>query len=246
MATKPTVQISTTGSQAANRYLDTFTDQHRSSRFPDGRPWWGWREYAANKGDHDGFVGGDLMPGDHLAPKEGQWSAPFMPEAQFFEFNYHRRRITIRYDKMLAHDKAAYDDYYQAAAKICHQNSWPEVRYGSMPRHAVTALIGEPPRSPKIAQAAQAGDRWLLGATDEVNEELARLLGLSRQGLEIVRDEIVPVAKPEEVLTMTPAQLQALVAAEVAKAVANIPKRKHRRVNPLPTTDVAITSGKVA
>lgn len=246
MPTKPTVKITSTADQASQRYLDTFTDQHRSARFPDGRPWWGWREFAANKGDQDGFVGGDMVPGDHLEPNANNWTAPFYPEAQFFEFNYPRRRITLRYDKMLAHDKAAYDAYYNAVAKICYQNNWPETRYGSMPRHAITAIIGEPPRSPKIAQAAMAGDRWLLGASEEVNEELARLLGLSRQGFSVVRDDITPVANPEEVLTMTPDALQKLIATEVAKAVAGIPKRKHRRVNPLPGTDVSITTGKVA
>lgn len=244
MPTKPTAVIASTASQASQRYLDTFTDQHKSARFPDGRPWWGYREFAANRGDLDGFVG-ELTPGDHLDPKAGQWSAPWMPEAAWFEFNYHRRRLTIRYDKMLVQDREGYENYYNAANKIAYEKAWPEVAYGSMPRHAITSIIGEPPRSPKIAQAAMAGDRWLLGDSDEVNEELARLLGLSRHGMKIVRAESMPVAKPEEVLSMTPTELQKLIAAEVAKAVASLPKRKHRRVNPLPQTDVALTTGKV-
>ena len=245
MPTKPTVIVTSTASQASNRYMDTFRDQHKSSRFPDGRPWWGWREFTANKGEPDGFVG-NVIPGDHLDPAAGQWSAPWMPDAAFFEFNYRRSTIAIRYDRMLAHDRAAYEEYYNSANRIANQNTWPETRYGSIPRHSITSLIGYPPRSPKIAQAAMAGDRWLLGSSDEVNEELAQLLGLSRHGLKIMREEMEPVATPAEVLTMTPEQLQKLIAAEVAKAVANIPKRKHRRVNPLPGTDVAITSGKVA
>src|SRR5215471_17028969 len=99
--TKPVVGVTTVGSQKDRRYLDTFYDQHRSTRFPNGRPWWGYREIAANRDMNpnlrDGFCGGELMPGRH--PDEGEsresawrdlWSAPWVAEYRFFQLDYKR------------------------------------------------------------------------------------------------------------------------------------------------------------
>lgn len=243
MPTKPTTALISVGSQAANRYVDTFFDQHKSARFPDGRPWWGFREFAANKGEPDGFVSADLMPGEH-GNVDSVWTAPFYPEARFFEFNYLRHRITIRYDKMLAHDRHYYEAYYEAADLISHEKGWPETPYGSTPRHAIVSVIGRPPRSPKIAQAAMAGDRWLLGATDEVNEELAVMMGLSRRGLKLERGDEEPVTKPADIVTMTKEELAAFVAEQVAAAMQKQPKRKRGR--PVASTNVSASAGDAA
>ncbi len=229
MPSKPTTAFAPSlASQRDRRYLDTFTDQHKSARFQNGRPWWGDREFAANQGERDGFCGGDVNPGDHNDPNGSVWNAPWFPEFKFFEFNYVRSKITIRYDKVIAHDKAAQDRYFADAAKLSAANGWGAVDYGRQPSYQVTSILGDAPRSPKIAQAAQAGDRWLLGDTDEVNEELARLLGLSRQGFaqpQAVRESLV---QPGEVQAMTAAQIQQLV----ADAVAASAKKKRKGATP--------------
>src|SRR5688572_10019848 len=104
MPTKPQSGVSSVGSQRDSRYLDTFYDQHRfSPKFAEGRPWHGYREFAANKGDKDGFIGGELTQGRHAELGEDPraawatvWTAPWIPEFKYFEFNYLRSRITIR------------------------------------------------------------------------------------------------------------------------------------------------------
>lgn len=212
MASKPNAPgASGVGSQKDRRYIDTFRDQHKSARFPEGRPWWGNREFAANPGDKDGFM--DLHPGDHLDVAGGGWSAPFLPETRFFEYNYQRQRLTIRYDKLIQQDQEMTQTYYRAANKLAAQNGWPEVLAGVLPRQSIVDIIGEPPRSPKIGQACQAGDPWILGVTGaEANEELARLLGLTRDGFS------------QSVLTRTgllaPAAVDAAPAPDLAQMIA--------------------------
>lgn len=222
MPTKPTTTLSSVGSQRDHRYLDTVYDQHKSTRFPDGRPWWGYREHASNKGDQDGFVGGDLGRGDHTDPFASAWHAPWAPDVRFFEFTYRTHRARIRYDRIIGEDTAALRRYYDAAAKIAHANSWPEVAVGGQPRHGITAIIGDPPRSPRVAEAAQAGDPWLLGITDEVNEALAALLGLSRQGFAIQSSTTATtaLASPDVVLGADPGRLQQMIDEAVATALA--------------------------
>lgn len=225
--TKPTVAVSSVGSQRDNRYLDTFTDQHRfSPKYPDGRPWHGYREIAATKGHKDGFVNSDLIPGRHVEPGEDPalawatiWHAPWMPEAKYFEFNYARSKIAIRYDRMAGDDRAAQDTYYEAAAILAFEKG-EEVEYGSFPKFSIRAKIGDPPRSPKIAQAAQAGDLWLLGFSSEVNEELAVLLGLSPRGLTVARTATTPLVTPEAVVSASQSgDLAAMIAAAVEAAL---------------------------
>lgn len=235
MPTKPTVDVRTAGSQRDNRYLDTFYDQHKSSRFPNGRPWWGYREIAANKGDKDGFVS-ELSPGDHLDPFGSNWHAPWLPEqnggkTSFYEFNYQRNRITIRYDLVAAYDRRMEEEYYTAAALIAYDTNQPAPAIGTLPVHGIRAKIGNPPRSPKVAQAAMAGDRWLLGDADEVNVELAKLLGMNRHGLFVVPTE-TPETTPEAVLAShgTSADIAAMIAQAVKDALAKEKDRDRKRV----------------
>lgn len=225
---KPVVGITSVGSQRDNRFLDTVYDQHKSSRFANGRPFWGTREHPAEKGKLAGFC--DLLsPGDHNDPDGSNWSAPWLPEqigsvagGNVYEFQYQRNRVTIRYDKIIGTDTQALTRYYDASAKITYEKGWPLVEYGKLPPHAVVAIIGTPPRSPKIAQAAQAGDPWILGYTDEVNEELAELLGLSRRGF--IRPEsslsAPALTTPERVLSVTPGELQQMIAEGIQTALA--------------------------
>lgn len=243
MPTKPIAPISTVGSQKDKRYFDTFTDQHRHSpRFPEGRPWTGSREFAANQGAVDGFVSAELQPGLYVAslqdgngrPVQSEedreeslasaWSAPWWPEPRYFEFNYARRKIQIRYDKMMADDQRGMREYYQAASRIASQNGWTEVEYGAPVRGSIVMIIGDAPRSPKIAQAAMAGDPWLLGFDEEPNPDLAKILGLTITstsdfggGLYAPRSSMAAKVEPAAVLAApSPDALAQLIAQALA------------------------------
>lgn len=214
MPTKPTVTVSTTGSQRANRYTDTFYDQHRSPRFPLGRPWCGERELAANKGDADGFCS-LLSPGDHLDPTFASvWEAPWYPEQrpEFWKFNYQRRTISIDYGAMIAHDQHYLNLYHDAAALISMEKGLPVVEDGKVPPYMITKILGLPPRSPKIAQAAQAGDLWLLGFTLEPNRELERLIAQ-------LTGNYKPILEPQAVVNAEGSDVQQMIADAVAMAL---------------------------
>ena len=216
MPTKTIGAVSTTGSQRDNRYEDTFTDQHRSERFHDGRPWNGPREYAANRGDPDGFCS-LLSPGTHLDIST-KWQAPWFPEQRFFKYNYKRAKITIDYAAMLAHDVFYSDQYYSAAAVISYEKGWEPTTEGSLPQFTIRKVLGEPPRSPKIAQAAMAGDQWLLGFSLEPNTLLSTLIGLTKTGL---GEAYTPPLTPAQVLEASSTDVKAMIAQAVAQALAD-------------------------
>lgn len=140
----------------------------------------------ANPGESPGFVGGlspcEFIPNDRAGSLGSAWDAPFLPETRFFDYDYQRKTIKIRYDKMLAEDIAFYDRYYDAAAVVAAQTKTEAPEFGEMPKYAITAILDKPPRSPRIATSLIAGDPWILGQSTEVNEELALLLGMNRGG----------------------------------------------------------------
>ena len=102
MPQKPQVDAGNLQTQAGRRFPDTYHDIHVSARFPLGRPWNGYREYAANPelGHQPGFVNADLSQGDHEQPMTSIWSAPWVPEARYFRFDDRRKRISFAYDVM--------------------------------------------------------------------------------------------------------------------------------------------------
>lgn len=232
MAQKPILDVRSTGSQRDNRFIDTFHDQHKHRLFPNGRPWTGWRERPANQnGDKDqpGFTGSDLQPGDHTNQALA-WHAPFMPTVDYFRFDFQYKRINIHYDKLYGHDVAAYDRYYEAAARLSQEKGQDTPDYGVIPKGFILNIIGAPPRSPRIAEALMAGDAWLLGFSTDVNEELALALGLSRTGYKLHKERSrweqaktparVAPATPEDVLSFTPDRLKELMADVAAQAAA--------------------------
>lgn len=217
MATKPTIVVNNVNSQRSHRYADTFFDQHKDEKFPNGRPWNGNREMAANRGDKDGFVG-PLSPGDHTDETFASvWHAPWMPEQRFFRFNYVRSKITIDYPAMLAHDQEYSDKYYAAAAVISYEKGWEPTQDGALPQFTIRKVIGDPPRSPKIAQAAMAGDRWLLGFSTEPNTMLQTLLHLSTGNL---KEAYQAPLTPDEVLNASATNIKQMIAEAVAQALA--------------------------
>ncbi len=228
MPQKPLVGGPNTQTQAGRRFKDTYHDIHVSARFPLGRPWTGRREYAANPelGHQPGFVNADLSQGDHEDPFRSVWTAPWVPEARYFRFDHNRKRISFAYEVMERDEQVAIDRYYEAAAMLSAERGWDEIEPGKPMSFQVRTIIGRAPRMLKIAQAARAGDPWLLGHIDEPNEELARVLNwkvVHVGGMESSRAIGTPVVgRVEEPAPLSPAQVLSSSPTELAKMVAEI------------------------
>lgn len=241
---KPIVEGVASGrNQKDRRYMDTFRDNHRHPRrFPVGRPWCGPREIAANTElmHEDGFVIPDLMQGEYVEDDAGHndraatfasvWTAPWRPLAKYFKFNYPRKTISFEYVRMRVDEQRSLDDYYQAAA-LLGAGLNVRVEYGVMPSFQITAKLGFPTKYLKVAEAAIAGDPWLLGFIDEPNPELASILGFTDRGLRITSYEPEPIAviTPQQVLATPQPELMALLeklTAQVAELSAESAARK--------------------
>lgn len=248
MPQKPQVGEKNTQTQAGRRFPDTYHDIHVSARFPLGRPWCGRREYAANPelGHLPGFVNADLHQGNHEDPLNSVWTAPWVPESRYFRFDHNRKRISFAYEVMERDEQTAIERYYEAAAVLSAERGWDEIDPSKPMSFQVRTIIGRAPRMLKIAQAARAGDPWLLGHIDEPNEELARILNwkvVRVGGMEPDRAIGTPVVgrveepkaplSPEQVLTTPPNQLAAMIA-EIVNATMDAreqAKKKERTQN---------------
>lgn len=157
-------------SQNRQRGLGLFYDQHRCEQFPDGRPWWCWTERPAD-GAHMPRSIGDMIPHG--------WNAPWVPDSHYLITAYETletNRFTIRYDMIITEYRTAMEDFYQRAAQEAASFNLPIPDYGEALGWKLRQIVGKPPRSPKIPEAARAGDRWILGLRNEPNEYLLRLL----------------------------------------------------------------------
>jgi len=178
--------------QNRQRGLGLFFDQHRSKDFPDGRPWWCYTERPAD-GAHMPHPVGELIP--------HQWSAPWTPEAMYMQMSMgtlQTNRFRIMYERMIADYQQARDEYYQRAVAEAVQNSLPIPESAELLTHKLVMIVGRPPRSPRIPEAALAGDRWLLGFTTEPNEYLQRLLDYG--SLKVGRPTELPI---EQIINRT-------------------------------------------
>ncbi len=234
--------------QAGRRFTDTFYDMHKSQRFPNGRPFTGEREYAATpeKGHQPGFISPDLQQCAYITNDQGvidrvatlasAWSAPWIPYAKYFKFNYQRKLITFDYARGVADEKESLNKYYKAAAKLAGANGWGEVKYGVIPSYQITAIIGDPSPYLPIYQAALAGDPWLLGHIDEPNEKLAEILGqnllfdsfeaqasgLSMRAMPQAEQKPQGVVTVDKVLATPTDDLMKMIAEMVAKTTRNV------------------------
>lgn len=212
---KPVDQGAARGrSQKDRRYTDTFFDNHRHPRrFPNGRPWCGEREIAANTEllHEDGFCSPDLMRGEYVETDFGTcdraatlmsaWNAPWTPLAKYFKFNYPKKRITFEYDRMLADERDGVRRYYRAASKLGIQLNI-RVEPGVIPHPQIVNELGEPSRMVKVIEAAMSGDPWLLGFIDEPNPTLAEILGYNERGMPVYESYTPPVAQDEVVASV--------------------------------------------
>ncbi len=189
--------------QAKARSHAMWFDQHRDSKYTNaegvrifeyGRPWWSVIEKASG------------MPTGPVYPLG--WMAPFLPPPSYIndsigripkqEFGEGIRpmetqsdRFRIDYLRMMQDDREATLTHYQYAVQVASQKNLPIPRMGEVMDHRLIAIVGIQPRSPKIAEACLAGNKWLLGQQMptpnpltgrmevEEDEELARLLKIA-------------------------------------------------------------------
>jgi hypothetical protein len=190
-------------------------DQHKTAKFPDGRPWWSVVERAAD---------GAAMPMPVGEVQPAGWSAPWFPPPHCITRSIGRakpgtsmyeHRFVIDYGALVADDSASMREYYRRAAQAAAQLKEPIPQYGQDVSWGLAQIIGAPPRSPKIAEAALAGDEWLLGFSDLVNKPLARLLDMGAEKF-LTAVEADTQGSVVEDMRRQLEELKAIVAAQIA------------------------------
>lgn len=170
-------------SQADQRSPAIWYDQHKCPRFPDGRPWWSWVERPA-EGAGMPMPVGELQPG-HPDRADLAWTAPWVPEQEYIirrigvatpGATMQEHRFKIDYVAMIADRKNALKEYYNRAVIESLGQGWDAPDFGGAISFKLRQIIGRPPQSPKIPEAALAEDPWLLGFSKVENVTLARLI----------------------------------------------------------------------
>lgn len=207
-------------SQAKQRSLAIFYDQHKDgSRFPNGRPWWCHVERPA-----DGAA--MPMPVGELQPHG--WFAPWYPDQKYIIMGLNRlsdNHFRIDYQRMITDYTAAMREYYSKAVREAISLNLPAPEYNGVIGYRLAQIVGEPPKSPKIPEAALAGDRWLLGFHDEPNEALERLLVT---GNALIATPEQSVSHGDEIAALKK-QLDELMARSAAPVpVLPVPRRRGR------------------
>jgi hypothetical protein len=196
-------------SQAKQRSYALWYDQHKCAKFPQGRPWWSVVERPAEGAAMP-------MPVGELQPQG--WDAPWLPDATYINKSIGKaspgatmseHKFRIDYAAMITDRKQALREYYDRAVLEAIGQGWQAPNYGDPIPFRLRAIIGTPPQSPKIPEAAMAEDPWLLGFSTTENETLARLL---QHGREDVETAVQSEAKMDKV-----AALEATVAALLAR-----------------------------
>lgn len=224
-------------SQGDLRWVATVYDQHKSARFPRGRPWWGHLERPTNWAHDPGFVT-ELTPGSSDDPFGSTWHAPWYPDQvttttkRYFRVDHKTQSLTWLYATIITDDKAALQDYYEAAAQIAYTQGWKAPNFGEAVSFQIASILRKMPRSPKIAEAALAGDKYILGMTPEVNQVLADLLaGIRPETLLNESDRLSPaqvLAKPDDLEVRIQQAVAAALAAQQAAMDAR-PKKSHKK-----------------
>jgi hypothetical protein len=240
-------------SQNKQRTVGFFFDQHRDTTYRDakgvaifenGRPYWAYVEKPAN-GVAMPMPVGEIIPIGWQAP----WYAPQKYLVKSLgriarDGNWHTGPGTtnyfrIDYAAMIKEDSDAMQAYYEIAInEAARLNITPLPQYGQPLPHNLRLVVGRPPRSPKIAEAALAGDRWLLGqqmpeldrASGEYvireNPVLARLIKMSHETLLTpdqseaqqvaqARAAAAPVEAPSDLMQQLQEEIAAAKAARV-------------------------------
>lgn len=222
--------------QAKNREFAVWYDQHRDSSylnaegkhiFEDGRPYWSTVEKSTK------MPVGPVYRAGWVAP----WEAPQsyivtsigkITKGHIFDGSMPKGmttdRFRIDYQQMATDDRQSYQQYYNHAVRVASDRNLDIPRYGSRFDFRLVAIIGPSPRDPRIAEAAMAGNKWLLGQLMPVynpktqrtevieDEQLARLLKQGDSDL-ITAEEAERAAEREErSVGPVPDQVQELMA----------------------------------
>jgi hypothetical protein len=176
--------------QNKQRVVKIFYDQHKNDKagFPLGRPWWAYCERQVDGSDAKPVA--ELLPvsADFQLP-DGMggniiikgWCAPWTPEPKYVAIAFQSmqgNRFVFNYNRMRSDYEEASMRYYRNANREAAAKNWPSVKvYGPVPFQLQSVEgVGAPPKSPKVPEAALAGDLWLLGFTQEENERLKAIL----------------------------------------------------------------------
>lgn len=223
MAT-PVVKQQAGWSQDKQRGFFVFYDQHKDERytaadgtklFLNGRPWGAVVERPANGA-------GMPMPVGPIQPLG--WSAPWYPDQKYIVRSLGRisqqnggviqqtassDRFRIDYEAMRSDYANAHTEYYDMAVQehVRMLPGSPVPGPGEVLPYQIVAIIGIPPKSPKIPEAALAGHRWLLGMDATPDTSLAGLLKRSR--VDILTNQQMRAVQGEQADEL--AQVKALV-----------------------------------
>lgn len=169
--------------QARSKHtVGLFFDQHKSADHPEGRPWWAWTETMADPTHPRGVIG-ELQPVTSDMHSGGVtikgWNAPWYPEQKYVAMSMGlmaSNRFRIDYVRQVTDYKAANQQYYTLAARTAGARNWPAPQMYGPVDFQLRALIGDPPKSPKVPEAAQAEDPWVLFGTGTPNEQIKRII----------------------------------------------------------------------
>ena len=195
-------------SQQSNRSPGIFFDQHKSPRHPNGRPWWCWTETPANPKHPRGIVG-ELVPIVADLDVGGEavrgWLAPWVPEQKYVVRSLGllagSTSFKIDYVSMISDYRQANERYYRLAASTAGAKNWPAPRMYGPVEFQLRAIVGDPPKSPKLPEAAAAGDPWLLGFDKNVNETLRTILDRETGRMHAPMEEIEPQGADQSILS---------------------------------------------
>lgn len=199
--------------QAKHRGVAVWFDQHKSSTFRNAQ---GEAIFENGRPYHSIVELKTKMPVGPVMPLG--WSAPIEVPQQYviraigkatnlpqsvgmILTNVVTDRIRIDYAQMYTDDRQAAVEHWRAAVKFADAKGWEPPKFGHAMDPRLLAIVGPAPRSPKIAQALQAGNPWALGMKMptrdpvtgqmrvEEDEALVRLLLLNR-GDVLTPDEV--------------------------------------------------------
>ncbi len=133
--------------QAEERRYSHFADQH-------GRQW--------------GAVV-DKQAGQPLGVIEPKFTAPFMPHQSHFRFDENEPRFVIDYPAIIAERKARLKEWEDAGYTFCLAEYGDKaIEAMAHPTPALLRYLGPKPDPFEIAEAAEAGNKWVLGLSDVV------------------------------------------------------------------------------
>ena len=225
-------------SQADFRNLAVFYDQHIHRKAPQGRPWWCYVEKPAEGAAMP-------MPVGPLTPMG--WEAmgirsPWEPDQKYIVKSLGRSRqgatmfefkFVIDYTTMQMDFQRQMEDYYARAVNEAAALNRRLPEFGEPLEYQLRKIVGEAPMSPKIPEAAIAGDEWLLGFDAQENEMLARLLEQRSERLSTVKQSTARVDEMEEMRQQL-ANLTQLIAEQRAQPTP-VKRGRPRKVQPTVT-----------